>query len=72
MQHHKWPSTQISHKPVVLRYIVNGFGLFWLVLSVVVGGFGWFSQVCKFVSSGVSLVNSSVESLLFNYWFESA
>ena len=35
---HRQPSTQISHKPVVLRYIVDGFGWFWLVLA----GFGWF------------------------------
>ena len=41
-QHHRWPSTQISHKPVVLRYIVGGLGSFWLVLLAVVGGFGWF------------------------------
>ena len=41
-QHHRRPSTQISHKPVVLGYIVDGFGSFWLVLLLVVGGFGWF------------------------------
>ena len=41
-QNHRRPSTQISHKPVVLGYIVDGFGSFWLVLLVVVGGFGWF------------------------------
>ena len=41
-QHHRRPSTQISHKPVVLRYMVDGFGSFWLVLLVVVGGFEWF------------------------------
>ena len=41
-QHHRRPSTQISHKPVVLRYIVGGFGSFWLALLVVVGGFGCF------------------------------
>jgi len=34
--------TQISHKLVVLGYIVDGFGSLWLVLLVVVGGFGWF------------------------------
>ena len=41
-QHHRRPSTQISHKPFVLGYIVDGFGSFWPVLLVVVGGFGWF------------------------------
>ena len=41
-QHHRRPSTQISHKLVVLGYIVDGFGSFWLVLLVVVGGFGSF------------------------------
>ena len=40
-QHHRLPSMQISRKPVVLGYIVAGFGSFWLVL-VVLGGFGWF------------------------------
>ena len=39
---HRRSSTQISHKPVVLRYNENGFGSFWLVLLVVVGDFGWF------------------------------
>ena len=42
MRHNRWPSMQISHKLVVLRYIVDGFGLFWLVLFVVIGSFGWF------------------------------
>ena len=41
-QHHIRPPTQISHKPVVLGYLVDGFGSLWLVLLVVVGGFGWF------------------------------
>ena len=45
-QHHRRPSTQISRKPVVLGYIVAGFGWFcrwfWLVLLVVLGGFGSF------------------------------
>ena len=31
-QHHRRPSSQISHKPVVLRHIADGFGSFWLVL----------------------------------------
>ena len=31
-QHHRRPSTQISRKPVVLGYIVAGFGSFRLVL----------------------------------------
>ena len=34
---HRRPSTQVSHKPVVIRYIVHGFGSFWLGLR----GFGW-------------------------------
>ena len=45
MQLHRRPSTQISRKPVVLGYIVAGFGSFWLallVLWVILGGFGWF------------------------------
>ena len=41
-QHHRRPSEQIPRKPVVLGYIVAGFGSFWLVLWVVLGGFGWF------------------------------
>ena len=41
--HHRRPSTQISHKPVVLGYIVDGFGSFWSALWVVLGRFGWFS-----------------------------
>ena len=48
-QHHRRPSTQISRTPVVLGYIVAGFGLFcwfcrrfWVVLLVVLAGFGWF------------------------------
>ena len=43
-QHHRRPSTRISHKPVrvVLGYIVDSFGSFWLVLLVVLAGFGWF------------------------------
>ena len=48
-QHHRRPSTQISRKPVVLGYIVAGFGWFgrfcswfWVVLLVVLAGFGWF------------------------------
>ena len=44
--HYRRPSMQISHKLVVLRYIVDGFGSFWLVLLVVGGqvlaNFGWF------------------------------
>ena len=53
-QHHRRPSTQISHKPVVLGYIVDGFGSFWFVLLVVVGRFGQFWLVCWFsvVSAG--------------------
>ena len=39
-QHHRRPFTQISHKPVILRYTLDGFGSFWLGLLVVVGGFG--------------------------------
>ena len=53
-QHHRRPSTQISHKPVVLGYIVGGSGFFlvsfvggcrWfsVVFAGFVGGFGWFS-----------------------------
>ena len=30
------------YRQQLLRYIVDGFGSFWLVLLVVVGGFGWF------------------------------
>ena len=48
-QHHRLPSTQISRKPVVLGYIVAGFGWFgsfcswfWVVLLVVLGDFGSF------------------------------
>ena len=44
-QHHGRPSTQISRKPVVLGYVVAGFGSFWLVLGGFVGGFGWFWMV---------------------------
>ena len=42
-QYHRRPSMQISRKPVILGYIVAGFGSFWLVLlvlQVVLGGFG--------------------------------
>ena len=48
-QHHRRPSTQISHKPFVLGYIVDGLGGFgwfcwwlWVVLAGFVAGFGWF------------------------------
>jgi len=36
-QHHRQPSTQISHKPIVLRYMVLGrFGWFsWWLYSIV-------------------------------------
>ena len=33
-QHHRRPSTQISRKPVVLGYIVAGFGSFWFLFLV--------------------------------------
>ena len=52
-QHHRRPPTQISHKPVVLGYIVDGFGPFWLVLLVFFfGGFGWFWVVPCFSNYG--------------------
>ena len=44
-QHHRRPSTQTSHKSVVLGSIVDGFGSFWLVLLLVVAVFGWFREV---------------------------
>ena len=51
-QHHRRPSEQIPRKPVVLGYIVAGFGSFWLVLWVVLGGFGWFWLVLLAVLGG--------------------
>jgi len=47
-QHHRQPSMQISHKPVILGHIVDGFGSFWpffwwfwIILASIVIGFGW-------------------------------
>ena len=64
MQHHRQPSTQISRKLVVLRYIVAGFGWFWLVLWVVLagfgGGFGWFWLVPCFSNYGHNLCVSCI------------
>ena len=52
MRHNRRPSMQISHKLVVLRYVVDGFGSFWLVLFVVVGSFGGFWLVPCFSNHG--------------------
>ena len=41
-QHDRRQCMQISRKPVVLGYIVAGFGSFWVVLAGFVGGFGSF------------------------------
>ena len=54
----------ISRKLVVLRYIVAGFGWFWLVLWVVLagfgGGFGWFWLVLCFSNYGHNLCVSCI------------
>jgi len=46
---------KVAHKQLArtsLRYIVDGFGSFWLVLFVVVGSFGWFWLVPCFSNHG--------------------
>ena len=61
-QHHRRRSTQISHKPVILGYIVAGFGWFcwwfWVVLLVVFGRFGWFRVLVTTRPSPTMVISS--------------
>ena len=49
---HATPQPAIYTQTGRIRYIVDGFGSFWLVLLVVVGGFGWFWVVLADFSLG--------------------